>query len=218
MNIRGRILPLGLLALCAAANLQAADLPFRGPIPFDAYDSDGNGAVSEAEFNAARAERVQQRAGSGMPMRNAGNAPVFSAFDSNGDGQLSRDELAAGQRAQMGQRGGMGPGGGMGMGPGGGKGMGPGGGMGMGPGSGRGPGRNMPAFADYDLNGDGSIGEQEFYEARGKRIGERAQQGYAMRNLGNAPAFGDVDSNGNGTIDPAEFAHHQQLHFQQRSR
>lgn len=106
--------------------------------------------------------------------------------------------------------GGMGPGGG-GMGPGGG-GRGPGGaGMGMGqpPGMGKGMGRNRPAFSEYDLNGDGKITEKEFNEARSKRISERAQQGYQMRNLGSAPSFADIDANGDGTISVEEFAAHQ---------
>ena len=106
--------------------------------------------------------------------------------------------------------GGMGPGGG-GMGPGGG-GMEPGGGgMGMGQnqGMGKGMGRNRPAFSEYDLNGDGKITEKEFNEARSKRISERAQQGYQMRNLGSAPSFADIDANGDGEISVEEFAAHQ---------
>lgn len=106
--------------------------------------------------------------------------------------------------------GGMGPGGG-GMGPGGG-GMGPGGGgMGMGQnqGMGKGMGRNRPAFSEYDLNGDGKITEKELNEARSKRISERAQQGYQMRNLGSAPSFADMDANGDGEISTEEFAAHQ---------
>ena len=99
--------------------------------------------------------------------------------------------------------GGMGPGGG-GMGPG-------GGGMGMGQnqGMGKGMGRNRPAFSEYDLNGDGKITEKEFNEARSKRISERAQQGYQMRNLGNAPSFADIDANRDGEISVEEFAAHQ---------
>lgn len=101
------------------------------------------------------------------------------------------------------RRGGMGPGGG-GIGPG-------GGGMGMGQNQGMGKGmrRNRPAFSEYDLNGDGKITEKEFNEARSKRISERAQQGYQMRNLGSAPSFADIDANKNGEISVEEFAAHQ---------
>lgn len=63
-----------------------------------------------------------------------------------------------------------------------------------------------PAFADFDLNGDGRIGEAEFSRARANRMGERAQDGYPMRNAGNGPAFGDIDADGDGWISPEEFA------------
>lgn len=188
MNSNATTISLGLLALIACATLQAEELPPSGPIPFSVYDKDSNGVISEAEFNTVRSERMSQRATAGMPMRNAGNMPMFSAFDSNSDGQLTQKELSAGQQGQMGQRGGMGPGAGMGA------------------------GRNMPAFTEYDLDGNGAIGEKEFYEARSKRISERAQQGYPMRNIGNAPSFGEVDSNSDGSISKEEFATYQQQH------
>ena len=106
-----------------------------------------------------------------------------------------------GAAAQQGQGGGMGPGPGMGIGP----------GMGMG----RGMGRNMPSFADFDLDGNGSLTEQEFYQARANRIAERSQQGYPMRNLPNAPTFQSLDANGDGRLDPQEFAAGQAQHRQQ---
>lgn len=188
MNNFIKVFSLGLLALLFSAALQSEELSARGPIPFNVYDKDGNGLISEAEFNGVRAERMSQRAADGMPMRNAGNAPMFSAFDSNGDGQLTQEELQAGQQTQMGQRGVKGPGGGM------------------------GPGMNMPSYSEYDLDGNGAISKQEFYEARSKRISERAQQGYPMRNIGNAPSFADVDSNRDGSISEEEFAAHQRQH------
>ncbi|MCW8964576.1 MAG: hypothetical protein OQL16_12330, partial [Gammaproteobacteria bacterium] len=104
----------------------------------------------------------------------------------------------------------MGPGMGRGMGPGMGRGM----GRGMGPGMGR--GRNMPAFADFDLDGNGVIVEREFIDARNKRISERARQGYPMRNLANAPAFSDIDVNGDGAVSVDEFNRHQSQHRMQR--
>jgi len=63
----------------------------------------------------------------------------------------------------------------------------------------------MPAFSDYDLDGDGSIPEQEFYEARSKRMSERAEEGYQLRNVGKAPSFDDIDTNGDGLISEEEF-------------
>ena len=186
------------VAVSFALPAMAQTPPPRGPAPFSAYDQNGDGMVSEAEFNAFRTERQSAAAASGRPMRGADNAPPFASFDTNGDGQLSPDELAAGQARQFQNRPGAGMGPGAGRGPGGG--MGPGAGM----------GRNQPAFADYDLNGDGTINADEFTQARNQRVGERAQQGYQMRGLANAPAFGDIDTNADGLISPEEFTAHQQ--------
>ena len=175
-------------------------IPDRGPIPFAAYDKDGDGLVSEKEFSAVRAERMSTRAAEGRPMRGAASAPSFSEFDTNKDGQLNQDELAAGQKAQMEKRRSMGMGQGRGMGK----------GMGM--------GRNMPTFSEYDLDGDGKLLEKEFTEARSKRISERAQQGYQMRNIGNAPSFAEIDTNGDGQISAEEFTAHQSQRRQQRTQ
>lgn len=200
MNLLKKSYSLGLLAIALGISpiaAQTEEIPARGPIPFAVYDKDGNGLINEEEFYTARGKRMAARAAEGRPMRGAANAPPFTEFDANGDGQLTQEELAAGQRAQMEKRRGMGMG------------------MGMGPGGMAGMGRNMPTFAEYDLNGDGKIGEAEFNEARGKRISERAQQGYQMRNLGNAPSFADIDTNGDGQISEDEFSAHQAQHRRQ---
>jgi len=192
----------GLLIAAAIAfsptTARSEDIPARGPIPFAAYDKDSNSLISAEEFNAVREERMAARAAKGRPMRGAAGAPSFSEFDTNGDGQLTQEELAAGQKAQMEKRRGMG--------------------MGQGRGMGQGMGRSMPTFLEHDLDGDGKILEQEFIEARGKRISERAQQGYQMRNLGKAPSFTDIDLDANGEISVEEFAAHQSQRRQQRAQ
>ena len=65
---------------------------------------------------------------------------------------------------------------------------------------------NRPNYADFDLNRDGVVEEQEFTEARGRRISERAGQGYAMRGLAGAPAFSEIDSDGDGRMSAQEFS------------
>ncbi len=204
MNILKNTFSAGLLMACMSVFLpihtQAEEIPARGPIPFAAFDADGNGLISEQEFHARRAQRMAAREAEGRPMRGAASAPSFAEFDTNADGQLTQDELAAGQKARMEQRRGMGMG------------------TGRGPGTGQGMGRNMPAFSDYDLNGDGKILEKEFSEARTRRISERTQQGYRMKNIGNAPAFADLDTNGDGEIGSGEFAAHQTQRRQQRAQ
>ena len=198
LNYASSLIAFAIIFLPISAHSEA--IPDRGPIPFAAYDKDGNGLISEKEFSAVRAERMSTRAAEGRPMRGAASAPSFSEFDTNKDGQLTQDELAAGQKAQMEKRRSMGMGQGRGMGK----------GMGM--------GRNMPTFSEYDLDGDGKMLEKEFNEARSKRISERAQQGYQMRNLGKAPSFADIDANGDGEISAEEFTAHQSQHRQQRTQ
>lgn len=106
-----------LLALASAPLMAAgAGTPGRGPTPFESYDSDGDGYVSQEEFGQARAARMQQRAEQGGQFRNIGNAPGFADIDNDGDGRLSREEIEAHHRMRYENRqgGGMGPGGGMG--------------------------------------------------------------------------------------------------------
>ncbi len=199
------------LALMAGAvtafSLQAAEIPERGPIPFSAYDSDGNGSITPQEFNQVQSQRMAARATTGRPMRNAPNAPSFAEFDADGDGQLSPEELTAGQQANMQKRRSM-------RGAGTGRGAGMGSGRGMGRGAGM--GRNMPTFSNFDLNSDGVLVEDEFIEARGRRVSERAKQGYQMRGLSNMQQFSDIDGDGNGKVTPDEFAAGQALHRQQK--
>jgi Ca2+-binding EF-hand superfamily protein len=80
---------------------------------------------------------------------------------------------------------------------------------------GRGMGMNMPTFADFDLDGNGGLTKQEFYEARAERMRERAQQGFPMRNAPNAPPFETLDSDGDGIISPDEFTAAQTAHRRQ---
>jgi len=192
MSILKNLYPVALLitiaVLISPINVQADEIPARGPIPFVDFDKDSDGLISEEEFNTARGERMAKRAAEGKRMRGASGAPAFSEFDSNSDGQLSIDELAAGHKAQMEKH------------------------RRMRKGKGSGMERNCPAFSEFDLDGDGKILENEFNEARSKRISDRAQQGYQMKNLGNAVSFTDIDTNEDGEINAEEFAVHQSQH------
>jgi len=202
MNIYIKSIPVGLVIAVASAFLSnsamSEEIPVSGPIPFSFHDKDGNGLVSEEEFNTVRMERMASRASEGRPMRGVASAPAFSEFDTNGDGQLTHGELAVGQKAQMEKHRGMDQGHGM--------------------GKGKRMGRNMPSFSECDLDGDGRILENEFNEARSKRISKRAQQGYQMRNLGNAPSFADIDENGDEGISTDEFTAHLSMHHQKRAQ
>jgi Ca2+-binding EF-hand superfamily protein len=83
---------------------------------------------------------------------------------------------------------------------------------------GRGGGGRPPACSDFDLNGDGAIDEQEFIDARTKRIAERMQEGRMMRGLTTPHTFTDMDTDANGSLTPEEFAAETQRHRQGMGR
>ncbi len=87
------------------------------------FDLNKDGVVTQKEFKAARELRMRERAEAGMPMRNAGNAPMFEEFDTNKDGVIDSKEFEKHREEmrnqRMEERGQGGYGGGMGMGAGG---------------------------------------------------------------------------------------------------
>ena len=191
---------LALIGLCATpALLQAGEVPLKGPIPFESFDADKNGMISPQEFIRTHNQRRRMQFEAGMPSR---FMPGFTYFDADFDNQISPDELQAGREKWRAEKGG--------------RGQGMGGRQGMGQGMGR--GRNMPSFADFDLDGDGVLKKEEFYDARARRMYSRAEQGYPMRNAAKAPPFEQIDSNKDGVISAEEFAAHQAEHRKMRGR
>jgi Ca2+-binding EF-hand superfamily protein len=173
----------------------SASLPLQGPIPFEAFDLDGSGGISEKEFDEVRGRRVEQRREAGLPARQ--EAPSFSSLDSDGNGEITPEELQAGHGATV---------------PGSGK------GRRMRGQGGKGRGGSPPTFAEFDLDGDGVVGEQEFRDARTTRIAKRVREGRMMRGLVNAPTFSDLDIDGDGVLTPDEFAAAGQRHRQGMGR
>ena len=72
-------------------------------------------------------------------------------------------------------------------------------------------GKTPRGFAAYDTNKDGIIVEDEFYEAKAKRMQAQADAGKPMRNAGNSPDFTFFDSNKDGKITPDELEKGQSL-------
>lgn len=71
---------------------------------------------------------------------------------------------------------------------------------------------NMPAFSDFDLDGDGTIVETEFNEGHAKKMSEMAAEGHEMKHAGDAPGFSGIDTNEDGGISEQEFTAHKAEH------
>jgi hypothetical protein len=157
------ILVIAVLIAIALLPLAArADGHGQGPPAFEDFDADGDGLVSQEEFDQFRAARIAARAAEGKQMRGLANAPSFADFDVNGDGQLDRDEFTAGRDARMQamrkQHGGAG------------------GGPHGAHGHGKRQGMKMPTFADLDLDGNGCIDAEEFAQHQAQHHGARHGQ------------------------------------------
>lgn len=193
---------LAVTACLTIAQAQALAAPQQsnslGPISFSTFDSNGDGVVSAEEFEAARNARVETRKAEGRPQRGAASALSFEDFDADGNGEISPAELDAARQTRIGQRGTKRSGGAQAGGPG------PRDKMYAGAGS-------RPNFGDFDLNGDGSVSQAEFDEAREKKMAVRSEQGYGMQNLPGRPGFSDLDANSDGRVTAEEFREQQAL-------
>jgi Ca2+-binding EF-hand superfamily protein len=139
-----------LFALALLPLAVRAEMPGRHhqPPAFSDFDQDGDGFVSESEFNSFREARHEAMAKAGKPMKGMANAPAFSEIDADGDGKLTEAELTAAQQAHH-------------------KAMreahaGMAGGEAMGMHHGMHEGMKTPAFEDLDLDGNGCINAEEF--------------------------------------------------------
>lgn len=87
-------------ALILAGNVSA-----RGPISMANFDADGNGIVTEQEFNSGREQQQAEMKASGRRGMGMANAPSFADADTDKDGQLSAQEITAMQEKQQASRG-----------------------------------------------------------------------------------------------------------------
>lgn len=87
---------------------------------FNDFDANGDGKITQSEFEKTQQSRQAKQAESGKMMRNVGNAPAFGDIDTNKDGIINAEEFRVHQQNRMQKRPrgskcqGMGPGKGMG--------------------------------------------------------------------------------------------------------
>ena len=87
----------------ALLTLGAAQAAPPGPPPFSYFDLDGDGLITEQEFNTARAQRMSELAQQGYRLRNAGRHRPFGHLDRDADGYLTPQEMYSARAARWGQ-------------------------------------------------------------------------------------------------------------------
>ena len=103
MKFQKIILAGSLLAL-VAANVAAGEggAGKKGKMPtFSDFDLDGNGVITEQEFNEGHAKKMSEMAAEGRQMKGAESCPGFAGIDGNEDGGISEEEFAAHQAEHM---------------------------------------------------------------------------------------------------------------------
>jgi Ca2+-binding EF-hand superfamily protein len=64
--------------------------------------------------------------------------------------------------------------------------------------------QSLPAFSDFDENGDGWVSEDELRAFRAERMATMAEAGKPMKGAATVPVFSDLDSDGDGMLSEAE--------------
>jgi len=78
------------------------------PPTFADIDQDGDGKITQAELDAAQADRQASNAAAGKLLLNSDSAPTLADLDTNGDGVIDETEFQTNQTAQMASHAGQG--------------------------------------------------------------------------------------------------------------
>ncbi len=81
----------GALAVGQGRNMQS----------YTSLDSDGDGKVTQVEFENMQQSKMIKQAEAGKMRRNVANAPQFSDIDTNSDGNIDKDEFQTHQVKQQ---------------------------------------------------------------------------------------------------------------------
>lgn len=72
---------------------------------FSEFDTNGDGKITQTEFESTQQKRMSQKAEMGKMMRNAGNASAFKDIDTDNNGQIDKKEFDSHQMMQKGKMG-----------------------------------------------------------------------------------------------------------------
>lgn len=102
MKLVQKIMAGGLLAMIAVGSVAGEGKGMKGQKPaFSDFDLDGNGVMTEQEFNEGHAKRMSKMAEEGRKMKCADSCPGFAGIDTDKDGGISEAEFAAHQADHM---------------------------------------------------------------------------------------------------------------------
>ncbi len=182
----------------------------QAPMPMSRFDANGDGMISEEEFNQAREQRMAARAAQGRSMYRQGmKLPEFSDMDANGDGQLTQQEMMAFHQARMQarmkarqaymqqlgypyQRGMMSR-----------------------------PGFALPEFTELDENGDGCINQAELDKFKQSRMVHKRSPWGEMPHRGpgyNPPHYQQFDTDKDGRVSQEEYLAGREQRMAQRAQ
>ena len=68
---------------------------------YSSLDTNGDGKVTQVEFENMQQSKMIKQAEAGKMMRNVANAPHFSDIDTNSDGNIDKNEFATQQLKQQ---------------------------------------------------------------------------------------------------------------------
>jgi len=68
---------------------------------FSDFDADGNGKITQSEFENLQQAKMTANANAGKMMKNAGTAPTFDMVDANKDGVVDMNEFNIQQQKNM---------------------------------------------------------------------------------------------------------------------
>jgi len=74
------------------------------PPTFESIDTDGDGKITQAELDSARASKIQANSDAGRLLQNINSAPNLTIIDTNKDGVIDSSEFQAYQTSQIATR------------------------------------------------------------------------------------------------------------------